>query len=37
VEEEMAQGIEIADPHAFSNKCMSLQDNANNSVIVRDI
>ena len=34
VEAETAQGIEIADLRAFSSKCMSLQHNANNKIIV---
>jgi hypothetical protein len=36
VEEEKAQGIETADLHAFSSRCMSLQHNANNRVMVWD-
>jgi hypothetical protein len=31
VEEEKAQGIETADLHAFSSRCMFLLHNANNS------
>jgi hypothetical protein len=36
VEEEMAQGIEIADLHAFSSKCMSPQHSANNRIAMQD-
>jgi len=36
VEEEMGQGIEIADLRAFSSKCMSLQHNANNKITMWD-